>query len=99
MILYNVQKQTLSATPGSLQLFLRIVKHNCSNVPIQKEGQYSLCMLYDKECLQSPSPRTETYTGGGRVPLRRLSGFAECFLDCLKLFQDFKRCIRLSLQI
>lgn len=100
MILCNAQKQTFFLPlPGPLQLFLIIVKHNCSNVTNEKEGQYSLCMLYDNECLQSPSPKTKIYTGVDSIPLCRLINFAKCFLDCLKIFQDFKRCIRLSLQI
>lgn len=76
--------------PAPLQLFLTVVKHNCSNVATQKEGQYSLCMLYDNECLQSPSPKTKIYTGVDSIPLCRLTNFAKCFLDCLKFFKILK---------
>lgn len=89
----------LSTAPGS-HTSPNDRKAQCSNVTVQKkEGQYSLCMLYDNECLQSPSPKTKTDTGVGSIPLCRLINFAKCFLDCFKVFQDFKRCIRLSLQI
>lgn len=66
---------------------------------VGKEGQYCLCMLYGEECLQPPSAKTKGYAGVDRVPLCTLTTLLSAFLDCLKFFQDFKRCIRLSLQI
>lgn len=85
-----------AAAPGSAVL------PDCGEAQSQlqsEEGRSVQSMhVVNSECLQAP-PRDEICTGVDRIPLCRLTNFAKCFLDCLKFFQDFKRCIRLSLQI